>query len=119
MKCWESFETSLSDDDEQLMIVVVLHNKNPPTPCLWQAPASTQETKRKTRSERTVEGQGRALRGMPAPVAGAVRASYECVAIRGSRADEEPTEREKRRRKLRYPAFKHQGGFRNAPVKLP
>ena len=26
-----------------------LHNKNPPTPCLWQAPASTQKTKRKTR----------------------------------------------------------------------
>ena len=26
-----------------------LYNKNPPTPCLWQAPASTQETKRKTR----------------------------------------------------------------------
>ena len=25
------------------------HNKNPPTPCLWQAPASTQKTKRKTR----------------------------------------------------------------------
>ena len=22
-------------------VVVVLHNKNPPTPCLWQAPAST------------------------------------------------------------------------------
>ena len=30
-------------------VVVVLHNKNPPTPCLWQAPASTQKTKRKTR----------------------------------------------------------------------
>ena len=28
---------------------VVLHNKNPPTPCLWQAPASTQKPKRKTR----------------------------------------------------------------------
>ena len=26
-----------------------LRNKNPPTPCLWQAPASTQKTKRKTR----------------------------------------------------------------------
>ena len=26
-----------------------LHNKNPPTPCLRQAPASTQKTKRKTR----------------------------------------------------------------------
>ena len=31
------------------VVVVVLHNKNPPTPCLWQAPASTQKTKRKTR----------------------------------------------------------------------
>ena len=30
------------DDDE-------FHNKKPPTPCLWQAPASTQKTKRKTR----------------------------------------------------------------------
>ena len=26
-----------------------MHYKNPPTPCLWQAPASTQKTKRKTR----------------------------------------------------------------------
>ena len=25
------------------------HTTNPPTPCLWQAPASTQKTKRKTR----------------------------------------------------------------------
>ena len=32
-----------------VVVVVVLHNKNPPTPCLWQAPASTQKTKRKTR----------------------------------------------------------------------
>ena len=31
------------------VVVVVLRNKNPPTPCLWQAPASTQKTKRKTR----------------------------------------------------------------------
>ena len=31
-----------------LQVVVVLNNKNPPTPCLWQAPASTQKTKRKT-----------------------------------------------------------------------
>ena len=31
------------------IVVVVLHNKNPHTPCLWQAPASTQKTKRKTR----------------------------------------------------------------------
>ena len=32
-----------------LVVVVVLHKKNLPTPCLWQAPASTQKTKRKTR----------------------------------------------------------------------
>ena len=32
-----------------VVLVVVLYNKNPPTPCLWQAPASTQKTKRKTR----------------------------------------------------------------------
>ena len=31
------------------VVVVVLRNKNPLTPCLWQAPASTQKTKRKTR----------------------------------------------------------------------
>ena len=38
-----------------------LNNKNPPTPCLWQAPASTQKTKRENQaghsSERTVEGR--------------------------------------------------------------
>ena len=34
---------------ERHSVVVALHNKNPPTPCLWQAPASTQKTKRKTR----------------------------------------------------------------------
>ena len=47
--------------------VIILHNKNPPTPCLWQAPASTQKTKRKTRPairrmhspERTVDGRSR------------------------------------------------------------
>ena len=31
------------------VVAVVFHNKNPPTPCLWQAPASTQFAKRKTR----------------------------------------------------------------------
>ena len=45
------------------LVVVVLHNKNPPTPCLWQAPASTQKTKKENQaghsSERTVEGQHR------------------------------------------------------------
>ena len=39
-----------------------LHNKNPPTPCLWQAPASTQKTKKKKKQaghspERTVGGR--------------------------------------------------------------
>ena len=34
---------NLDDDDGDL------HNKNPPTPCLWQAPASGQKIKRKTR----------------------------------------------------------------------
>ena len=52
-----------------IYVVMVNHAiKKPPTPCLWQAPASTQKTKRKTRpanqaghsSERTVEGQTRA-----------------------------------------------------------
>ena len=32
-----------------VVVVVVLHDINPPTPCLWQAPASTQKIKRKTR----------------------------------------------------------------------
>ena len=30
-----------------VVVVVVLRNKNPPTPCLWQAPASTQKPKGK------------------------------------------------------------------------
>ena len=54
----EQTELIVSDDNK-------LHNKTPPTPCLWKAPASAQKTKRKTRSaidhhspERTVEGQG-------------------------------------------------------------
>ena len=34
-----------------------LYNKNPPTPCLWKAPASTQKTKRKLSY---VSGGGRA-----------------------------------------------------------
>jgi hypothetical protein len=48
--------------DTAVVVLVVLHNKNPPTPCLWQAPASTQKTKKENQaghsSERTVEGQG-------------------------------------------------------------
>jgi len=31
-------------------IVVVFHNKNPPTPFLWQAPASTQKTKKENQA---------------------------------------------------------------------
>ena len=42
--CWRALGRSIAPS-----VVVVLHNKNPPTPCLWQAPASTQKTKRKTR----------------------------------------------------------------------
>ena len=33
----------------KVVVVVVLRNKKTPTPCLWQAPASTQKTQRKTR----------------------------------------------------------------------
>ena len=32
-----------------VLVVVVLRSKTPPTPCLWQASASTQKTKKKTR----------------------------------------------------------------------
>ena len=39
-----------ADDDE-------LYYKNPPTPCLWQALASTQKTKRKTRPAIRRRGQ--------------------------------------------------------------
>ena len=50
-----------------------LHNKNPPTPCLWQAPASTQKTKRKTRPAilRSARGvaRARALTSLRAEVA--------------------------------------------------
>ena len=41
-----------------------LYDKNPPTPCLWKAPASAQKTKSQKENqagdspERTVEGQG-------------------------------------------------------------
>ena len=38
-----SSERAVDDDDDEL------RNKKTPTPCLWQAPASTQKTKRKTR----------------------------------------------------------------------
>ena len=35
-ECWDGkFEGEAA-------VVVVLHNKKPPTPCLWQAPASTE-----------------------------------------------------------------------------
>ena len=49
----------MMDDDE-------LHDKNPPTPCLWQAPASTQKTKRKTarRVENHNLARGRALQSV-------------------------------------------------------
>ena len=42
------------------LVVVVFHNKNPPTPCLWQAPASTQKTKspRPCTPHRAPVGQG-------------------------------------------------------------
>ena len=43
-----------------LVVEVVLRNKNPPTPCLWQAPASTQKTKRKTRPAIRQSAQWRA-----------------------------------------------------------
>ena len=49
-----------------LVVVVVLHNKNPPTPCLWQAPASTQKTKRKTRPAIRRSARWRAKEGRPA-----------------------------------------------------
>ena len=43
------------------VVGVVLHYKNPPTPCLWQAPASAKKTKKENQagpsSERAVEGQ--------------------------------------------------------------
>ena len=44
------------DDDELL-------NKNPPTPCLWQASASTQKTKRKTRPAIRRSARWRVRRG--------------------------------------------------------
>ena len=51
--------TNTSDDGE-------LHNKNPPTPCLWQAPASTQKTKRKTRPAIRRSARWRVREGRPA-----------------------------------------------------
>ena len=42
------------------MMMMVNCTINPPTPCLWQAPASAQKTKKENQagrsSERTVEG---------------------------------------------------------------
>ena len=35
-----------------------LRNKNPPTPCLWQAPARTQKTKREARPSLEIERHG-------------------------------------------------------------
>ena len=46
---WCSCFKKKEKTNKKRQVVVVLHNKNPPTPCLWQAPASTQKTKRKTR----------------------------------------------------------------------
>ena len=46
-----------------------LHNKNPPTPCLWQAPVSTQKAKRKTRPaiRRSARWRVSRLGGFPMP----------------------------------------------------
>ena len=48
--CWRVVDPAFSAPAPARKTLTMNHTTNPPTPCLWQAPASTQKTKRKTRS---------------------------------------------------------------------